>query len=59
MLRSMLNVILGLAEVVAIMVFAVVYGIACIFIAWIPAITFNTWALVTGSFCLITLLLSF
>lgn len=59
MLRSILNVILGLSEVIAIIVFSVAYGIACTFIAWIPDLSFKTWALITGSFCLIVLFLSF
>jgi len=58
MLRSILNVILGLAEVITIIVFAMAYGITCVFIGWIPDYTFNTWALITGSFCLIILILS-
>jgi len=59
MLKSILNVILGLAEVITIIVFSVAYGIACIFIGWMPDFTFNTWLLITGSLCLIILLLSF
>jgi len=59
MLRSTLNVILGLSEIIAIIVFTVAYGIACTFISWVPDLSFNGWAVITGSFCLIILLLSF
>jgi len=59
MLRSLLNVILGLSEVIAIIVFTVAYGIACTFVSWVPDLSFKEWALITGSFSLIILALSF
>ena len=59
MLRSLLNVILGLSEVIAIIVFTVAYGIACTFVSWVPDLSFKEWALISGSFCLIIVTLSF
>ena len=59
MFKSILNVILGVSEVIAIIVFTVAYGIACIFVSWIPDLSSNEWALITGSFSLIVLALSF
>ncbi|HZK56527.1 MAG TPA: hypothetical protein VFC84_20415 [Desulfosporosinus sp.] len=59
MLKSILNIILGVSEVIAIIVFTVAYGIACTFVSWIPDLSSNEWALITGSFSLIVLALSF
>lgn len=59
MLKSILNVILGLTEVITIIVFSLVYGGACIFFGWAPDITIKTWALITGFLSLTVLSLSF
>ncbi|HEY8910836.1 MAG TPA: hypothetical protein VIM51_11235, partial [Desulfosporosinus sp.] len=48
MLKSILNIILGLTEVITIIAFSVAYGVACVFFAWIPELSFTTWALIAG-----------
>lgn len=59
MLKSILNVILGLTEVITIIVLSLVYGGACIFLGWIPDISIKTWALVAGFLSLTIFSLSF
>lgn len=59
MLKSILNVILGLTEVITIIVFSLVYGGACIFFGWVPDITIKTWALLAGFLSLTVFSLSF
>ena len=59
MLKSILNVILGLTEVITIIVLSLVYGGACIFFGWVPDITFTTWALIAGFLSLAVFSLSF
>lgn len=59
MLKSIINVILGLTVIITIIVFSLVYGGACIFFGWIPDISFKTWALITAFLSLSILSLSF
>jgi len=48
MLKAILNIILGLTEVVAIIAFSAAYGVTCVFFAWIPELSFSAWALIAG-----------
>ena len=57
--RNILNIILGLTEVLSIILFAVAYGFACIFFAWLPDISFIDWVLIAGFIFLAVLGLSF
>ena len=59
MLKSILNVILGLTEIITIILLSLVYGGACIFFGWVPDITFQTWALIAGFLSITVFILSF
>jgi len=58
MLKTILNIILGLTEIITIITFAATYSVACLFFAWIPELSFRAWALIAGVLSLSVLGLS-
>lgn len=59
MQKGILYVILGVTEVIIIIVFSIAYGVACIFLGWLPDLSLMAWLLIAGFLSISILVLSF
>jgi hypothetical protein len=58
MIKYLLNVVLGIIGVIILLLFSVMYGLACLVLGWAPDLSFLTWVFITFGLSSAILILS-